>query len=60
MNITSIDVSAVPDVSLGETVVAISEDASAPNSTDAIARATGTIPYEIFVHIPAALPRIAR
>ena len=58
MNITSVDVSHLPDVKLDEPVVVISRRASDPNSVENIARACETIPYEILVHIPAHLRRV--
>jgi len=58
MNITSIDVSHIPDIGLDEHVVVISAEKHAPNSVENIARVCGTIPYEILVHIPAHLRRV--
>jgi len=57
MNITSIDVTDVPGVSLGEEVLIISRDPEAPNAARKMAELCGTIPYDIFVHIPAHLRR---
>ena len=57
MNITSIDVSAVPGARVGDAAIVISADPSAPNSVEAVAKACGTIPYEVLVHIPAHLRR---
>lgn len=59
MNITSIDVSAIPDLKLGEAAVAISAEKNAPNSVEKLAEICGTIPYEILVHIPTHLRRAA-
>jgi alanine racemase len=58
MNISSIDVSAIPDVKVGEKATVISKDPGAPNSVEKIAAVCGTIPYEILVHIPAHLRRV--
>ncbi|TAK95608.1 alanine racemase [Patescibacteria group bacterium] len=58
MNITSIDVSAVPEINLGEAVTIISNVPGDQNSVENIAKAAGTIPYEILVHIPQHLRRI--
>ncbi|MES2470711.1 MAG: alanine racemase [Patescibacteria group bacterium] len=58
MNITTIDVSAVPNVSLNDNVDVISPDNTRQNSIVAIARLCQTIPYEIAVHIPSHLRRI--
>jgi alanine racemase len=60
MNITTIDVSNVPQVKLGDTVTVISTDTSSPISINNIAKTCSTIPYEILVHIPAYLRRILR
>jgi len=57
MNMTSIDVSGVPDVALDEEVIVISKDSGAPNSLASIAKLTGVLPYELRVHIPAHLRR---
>lgn len=58
MNITSIDVSGVPDVAVGTPVTVISRDASAPNSVREFARRCGTIDYETAVRIPLHLKRV--
>ncbi len=57
MNITSLDVSKLPNARIGEKVIVISDDAAAPNSVEGIAKTCGTIPYEILVHIPTHLRR---
>ncbi len=58
MNMSSIDVSNVPNVQAGERVVAISNDPTAKNSVANIAALCETIPYDILVHIPSHLKRI--
>ncbi len=60
MNITTIDVSSVPQVKLGDIVTIISNDNSSPISVSNIAKICQTIPYEILVHIPAYLRRIVK
>jgi alanine racemase len=60
MNITTIDVSNVPQIKLGDTVTIISNDNSSPISVANIAKTCNTIPYEILVHIPAHLRRVVR
>lgn len=60
MNITTIDVSGVPSVKLGDTVTIISDDNNSPISASNIAKTCQTIPYEILVHIPAHLRRVIR
>ncbi len=57
MNITSIDVSAVPVVQLDDEVVVISKEKSAPNSIEHMAELCDTIPYDLLVHIPQHLRR---
>lgn len=60
MNITTIDVSDVPEVKLGDTVTIISDNINSPISASNIATTCQTIPYEILVHIPAHLRRVIR
>lgn len=60
MNISTIDVSGVPQPRLGERVVVISENASDPNSAEHIAHASNVIPYETLVHLPTSLRRTVR
>jgi alanine racemase len=60
MNITTIDVSNVPQVKLGDIVTIISNDNSSPISVSNIAKICQTIPYEVLVHIPSHLRRILR
>ncbi len=58
MNISSIDVSAVPDARVGEEVIVVSANRSAPNSVESIAELCDTITYDIVVRIPAHLSRV--
>lgn len=61
MNITILDITNIPDVDnikLGTEVTVISSRESDPNSIVNIAKTCGTIPYEIAVHVNAALQRI--
>lgn len=58
MNITSIDVSHIPHCAPGTDVVVISSNPKDQNSIVQIAQNTGTIPYEMFVHIPTQLKRV--
>ncbi len=58
MNITSIDVTNVPNVKLDDEVVVISNEPGTPTSIENIAKICSTIPYEILVHIPAHLRRV--
>ncbi|MFC1622551.1 alanine racemase [Patescibacteria group bacterium] len=60
MNITSIDLSEIPDVKTGNEVVVISSDSSDKNSVENNAKICNTIPYEILVDIPQHLKRIVK
>jgi alanine racemase len=57
MNITIIDVTALPEIKLGDSVVVTSWDPEAKNSLENQARLAGTIPYELMVHITPHLHR---
>ena len=57
MNITSIDVSDVPNVHAKDTVTVISKNPADKNSIEQIAATCATIPYEILVRLPAHLRR---
>lgn len=58
MNITSIDVTSVPNVKFGDKVIIISDNTNDNNSVENIAKLAQTIPWEVFVHIPQHLRRI--
>ncbi|MDO8408391.1 MAG: alanine racemase [bacterium] len=58
MNMTSIDVSDIPNVARGDMVVAISRRPSDPNSLTHISQASSAYPNDILVHIPAHLRRV--
>ncbi|MEK7479892.1 MAG: alanine racemase [Patescibacteria group bacterium] len=58
MNITSLDISNVANVRVGDEAVVISSSAADGNGVEKIAKLCGTIPYEILVHIPAHLRRV--
>ena len=60
MNITTIDVSDMPKIKLGDTVTIISNDNASPISVINLAKICQTIPYEILIHIPAHLRRVLR
>jgi len=57
MNISSIDVSEIPNLKIGEEVVIISENPKDKNSIEKIAEQSQAIVYEILVHIPQHLKR---
>jgi alanine racemase len=57
MNISSIDVSEVKDVKVGDKVVVISANKNDKNSIENMAKMCETIPYEIMVHVERMLRR---
>jgi len=57
MNITSLDVSRIPNLAEGEIVNVISPDPKKPNSIINLAAKAQTIPYVLLVHLPAHLKR---
>jgi alanine racemase len=57
MNITIIDVSAVPEAKRGDEVILISRERRDKNSVSSMAVLAKTVPWEILVHIPAQLRR---
>ncbi|HUQ30221.1 MAG TPA: alanine racemase, partial [Candidatus Paceibacterota bacterium] len=58
MNMTSLDVTDIPNVRPGDTVIAISRDPAAINSVRSIATQTNRIPYDVLVHVPPHLRRV--
>jgi len=58
MNITSFDVSDIPDVAVGDEVIVISDDPQDKNSVAKIANICNSIPYVILTNIPSHLKRI--
>ncbi|MEK9177086.1 MAG: alanine racemase [Patescibacteria group bacterium] len=58
MNISSCDVTHIPSAAVGDTVVIMSAEKNDANSTERIAQAIGTIPYEVLVRVPAHLERV--
>ncbi len=57
MNITTIDITKMPESKLGQEVILISSDPMMPNSVENIAKLCNAIPYEILVRIPSNLRR---
>ncbi len=57
MNITSIDVTEVPDIAVGDMIEIISDNPQALHSIESFAKICDTIPYELLVHLPAHLSR---
>ncbi|MEN9524342.1 MAG: hypothetical protein RL536_411 [Candidatus Parcubacteria bacterium] len=58
MDITTIDVSHIANVSVGMPVTVISNEAHESNSIVNIAKRCGTIPYEIAVHVQSQLKKM--
>ncbi len=58
MNITSIDISRVPDPKIDDEVLVVSADRGAPNSIENMAKLCGTIPYEFLIRLPAQIRRV--
>ncbi len=58
MNMTTIDVSAVPSVKLESKVLILSRDPKDENSLENMAAQCDCIPHEILVHIPQYLRRV--
>ncbi len=57
MNITSLDVSHIPDISIDDEVTVISRDPKSQASIETISTISGAIPYELLVHVPEGLQR---
>jgi alanine racemase len=58
MDMFMIDVTAIPGTRAGDEVTLIGGGADSPVSADAIARATGTIPYEVISQLLPRVPRV--
>lgn len=58
MNMTSIDVTDLPDAVRGDAVTLISDDPANPCSVQSMAALAGTSPYVILAHLPAHLKRV--
>lgn len=58
MDLSLIDVTDVPEVSLGDEVVLIGKQGNLEISVTEVARLAGTIPYEIFCNISRRVPRV--
>lgn len=57
MNITSIDITSLPETKFGDSVIIISDNQNDPNSTEQMAKLAGITPYEILVRVPQHLRR---
>jgi alanine racemase len=58
MDQTSVDLTGVPDVRIGDPVVVVSDDPAAPNSVESLARSLGTIPYEVTCLLGQRIKRV--
>lgn len=58
MNISSIDVTQVPDVKLEDEVIIISQNKTDKNSVENMSKMCECTPYEILVHVPQHLRRV--
>ncbi|GMU73939.1 MAG: hypothetical protein AMXMBFR44_1380 [Candidatus Campbellbacteria bacterium] len=58
MNMTTVNVTDVPDVAEGDDVTVIGQDPAKGNAVAHIAKICDTIPYEILVHLPTTLRRV--
>ena len=58
MNMSSIEITEIPDAAQGDPVIAISRDPADQNSVLQMAQLAGTTPYVILTHIPQHLKRV--
>jgi len=59
MDLVSVDLTDIPDPTVGEEVVLLEDEADSPISATAWAKALGTSPYEVFTSIGTRVERIA-
>lgn len=57
MNMTSIDITSLPETKFGDEVIIISNNKNDLNSVEQMAKLTGTTPYEILARVPQHLRR---
>lgn len=57
MDLTSVDVTDLPDVAIGDEAVLLGEQGGARIRVEEVAEACGTIPYEIFTSVSRRVPR---
>lgn len=60
MDLTSLDVTDLPQVEIGDEVVVLGEQHGATLSASMVADAAGTIPYEVLCNLSTRVPRIYR
>ena len=58
MDLTTVDVTEIPSIGLGEETVLIGAQGAAEITAGEMAALTGTIPYEVFCRIGSRVPRI--
>ncbi len=58
MNITTVDISKIPNPKIGGEVFVYSNNRTDPNSIENVARLCKTIPYDILIHLAASTKRI--
>lgn len=58
MDMTVVDITAVPDVEVGDVVTLIGEDGEEEITVDDVATQAGTISYEVLVDLTARVPRV--
>jgi alanine racemase len=58
MDLTTIDVSKVPGITIGDEALLIGEQDSAVLDARDLAAAAGTIPYEVLTNVSRRVPRV--
>jgi len=58
MNLTTVDITDLPEVSVGDTVTLLGRSGKQEIAVEELAQRTGTIPYEIVTALPRHLPRV--
>ncbi|MGB5284052.1 MAG: alanine racemase, partial [Polyangiales bacterium] len=58
MDLTTVDVSGVPGVALGDEALLLGEQGGAVLDARDLARAAGTIPYEVLTNVSRRVPRV--
>ncbi len=58
MDLTTVDVSQVPGVTIGDEVLLLGEQDGATLDARDLATAAGTIPYEVLTNVSRRVPRV--
>lgn len=58
MDLTCLDVTDIPDVSVGDEVVVLGQQGAAEITASELATVAGTIPYEVLTNLSARVPRV--